>query len=329
MRGATATRDKAGVTTTAAVSSAGATLDDEVVEPTVQWNPFGAGVSVRASADSRVPADTPAGRVVAGRYRIKGMLGRGGMGAVWLAEDEVLQRAVALKQLTTKQREYGASALREARAAARVVHPGVVQVHDVLVDEDGSWIVMEALSGQPLASIIRERGRLPVPHVARIALNVLSALQAIHDANLVHRDVKPGNIHVCRGDRVVLTDFGLSSAPGVLGGLRAGVVTGSLPYLAPETVLDGHFGPPSDLYALGVTLYKAVEGRAPFDTSTPLSVLDSVLSAAPLDAEHAGALTVVLEGLLEKDPRRRMDAARARRALQAVAAGMPTLAVPA
>jgi serine/threonine protein kinase len=286
-------------------------------------------VSVGANVESADAADTAAGRVVSGRYRIQAMLGTGGMGAVWLAEDEVLQRAVALKRLSSKQRQGGSSALREARAAAHVIHPGVVEVHDVLVDEDGSWIVMEALPGRPLSSIIRERGRLSVPEVARIALHVLSALQAIHDANLVHRDVKPGNIHVCSSDRVVLTDFGLSSPPGVQGGLRSGVVTGSLPYLAPETVLDGHFGPPSDLYALGVTLYKAVEGRAPFDTSTPLSVLDSVLSAAPVDAEHAGALDVVLEGLLEKDPRRRMDAARARRALQAVAAGMPTLAVSA
>jgi serine/threonine protein kinase len=150
-------------------------------------------------------------------------------------------------------------------------------------------------------------------------LHVLSALQAIHDANLVHRDVKPANIQVCGGDRVVLTDFGLSSPPRVMGGLRSGVVTGSLPYLAPETILDGRFGPPSDLYALGVTLYKAVEGHAPFDTSTPSSVLESVLSDAPMAAEHAGALDVVLDGLLEKDPRRRMDVARTRSAMQAVA----------
>jgi serine/threonine protein kinase len=306
-----------------------ATANDEVLEQTVQWNPFGAGVWVQGGEESTVAADTAAARVIAGRYRIKAMLGTGGMGAVWLAEDEVLQRAVALKRLSSNHGEDGSSALREARAAAHVIHLGVVQVYDVLVDEDGSWIVMEALPGQPLSSIIRERGRLPVPEVARIALHVLSALQAIHDANLVHRDVKPGNIQVCSGDRVVLTDFGLSSPPGVQGGLRSGVVTGSLPYLAPETVLDGHFGPPSDLYALGVTLYKAVEGRAPFDTSTPLSVLDSVLSAAPVDAVHAGALDVVLDGLLEKDPRRRMDAARAGSVLQAVAAGVPTLAVSA
>jgi eukaryotic-like serine/threonine-protein kinase len=329
MRGATASSGGAGVAATAALSSAGAPTDDKVVERTLQWEPFGAGASMRTTRESTVAPDAPAGRVVAGRYRVKGLLGTGGMGTVWLAQDDVLQRAVALKQLTTKKREEGSSALREARAATRVIHPGVVQVHDVLVDGDGGWIVMEVLPGQPLSSIIRERGRLPVPEVARLALHVLSALQAIHDANLVHRDVKPANIQVCGGDRVVLTDFGLSSPPRVMVGLWSGVVTGSLPYLAPETILDGRFGPPSDLYALGVTLYKAVEGHAPFDTSTPSSVLDSVLSDAPVAAEHAGALDVVLDGLLEKDPRRRMDAARARRALQAVAAGMPTLAVSA
>jgi serine/threonine protein kinase len=111
--------------------------------------------------------------------------------------------------------------------------------------------------------------------------------------------------------------------------LRAGAVTGSLPYLAPETILEGRFGPPSDLYALGVTLYKAVEGHQPFDTSTPLTVLDSVLSAAPASARHAGVLGVVLDGLLEKDPSRRMDASRARRHLQAMAPLSMALAVPA
>lgn len=319
MRGATASWGRACVAATAASSSDGPTTDDEVVERTFQWDPFGAGALVRTTGESRVAPDAAASGVVAGRYHIKGLLGTGGMGTVWLAQDEVLQRPVALKQLTTKQREEGSSALREARAATRVVHPGVVQVHDVLVDGDGGWIVMEALPGQPLSAIIGKRGRLPVPEVARLALHVLSALQAIHDANLVHRDVKPANIHVCGSDRVVLTDFGLSTPPRVMGGLRSGVVTGSLPYLAPETILDGRFGPPSDLYALGVTLYKAVEGHAPFDTSTPSSVLDSVLLEAPVAAEHAGALDLVLDGLLEKDPRRRMDAAHARSAIQVVA----------
>jgi serine/threonine protein kinase len=257
--------------------------------------------------------------LVADRYRLSTLLGTGGTGAVWLAQDEVLQRAVALKQLTNSQRAEGSSALREARAAARITHPGVVQVYDVLPDEGGNWIVMEALPGKPLSAIIRERGRLPVEDVARIALQLLSALQALHDVDLVHRDIKPSNVQLCDGDRVVLTDFGLTSPPGDLGGLPSGAVTGSLPYLAPETVLDGRFGPPSDLYALGVTLYRAVEGHQPFDTSTPLSVLDSALSAARASAPHAGVLDVVLEGLLEKDPSRRMDASRARRHLQSMA----------
>jgi serine/threonine protein kinase len=309
------------------MSSAGAMTGDEVTERTLHWDPLSADVSVRAYGESAVESNTSADQIVAGRYRIKSRLGTGGMGAVWLAEDELLQRAVALKQLTTMQRESGASALREARAAARVIHPGVVQVHDVLVNEGGGWIVMEALSGHPLSSIIRKHGRMPVPEVARIALHVLSALKAIHEANLIHRDVKPDNIHISSGGRVVLTDFGLSSPAGVSGGLRSGVVTGSLPYLAPETILDGHFGPPSDLYALGVTLYRAVEGCAPFDMSTPLLVLESVLSPTRVDAEHAGGLNVVLEGLLERDPRQRMDAARARDHLRAVAASVPT-AVP-
>jgi serine/threonine protein kinase len=238
------------------------------------------------------------------------------MGGVWLAADEVLERPVALKQLTCQHPEEGWGALREARAAARIAHPGVVQVYDVLLAEGGDWIVMEALSGISLAKVMRERGRLPVEDVTRIGLHLLSALEALHEVDLVHRDVKPSNVQLCDGDRVVLTDFGLSSRPGVRGGLRDGTVTGSLPYLAPETIVDGRFGPPSDLYALGVTLYTAIEGHQPFDTSTPVSVLASALSAQPALTRHAGPLRGVLDGLLEKDPAKRMDSSSARSHLQ-------------
>jgi serine/threonine protein kinase len=193
-----------------------------------------------------------------------------------------------------------------------------------MLSEGGDWIVMEALSGTSLSQVLRERGRLPAEEVTRIALQLLSALEALRQVDVVHRDVKPGNVQVCEGDRVVLTDFGLSSRPGQLGGLRNGTVTGSLPYLAPETIVDGHFGPPSDLYALGVTLYTAIEGHRPFDTSTPVSLLDSVLSEAPAPFRHAGPLRAVLEGLLEKDPAQRMDAASARSCLQE----MPRSRVP-
>jgi serine/threonine protein kinase len=179
--------------------------------------------------------------------------------------------------------------------------------------------VMEALPGESLSAIIRERGRLPVEEVRQMALQLLSALQAIHDVGLVHRDIKPSNIQVCGGGRVVITDFGLSSPGGVWGGLRVGALAGSLPYMAPETLLDGAFGPPSDMYALGVTLYMAVEGRPPFDLGEPLSMLDSTVTARPEPARHAGSLAAVLAGLLEKDPARRMDIARARDHLQATA----------
>jgi serine/threonine protein kinase len=257
-----------------------------------------------------------AGRIVAGRYRLRTLLGSGGMGSVWLAEDAVLQRAVALKKLIHRDREDRPSALQEARAAARITHSGVVRVYDVALDDDGDWIVMEALSGEPLSSVLRERGRLPSDEVRQIALQLVSGLQAIHAADLVHRDIKPSNVQVCRDGRIVITDFGLSSPRGAWGGLRAGAVAGSLSYMAPETLIEGVFGPASDLYALGVTLYSAVEGRPPFDPGGPLELLDSVLSIQPEPAWHAGSLAVVLDGLLEKDPDRRMDADHARECLQ-------------
>jgi serine/threonine protein kinase len=305
----------------AAVRAGTSGPEAEDVERTVEWPTLAVGMPVHETSASRDPIGISADRLVAGRFRIKDPLGTGGMGGVWLAEDEVLERPVALKQLRERRPVDGLGALTEARAAARISHPSVVTVYDVVLAEQGEWIVMEALSGTSLASILRERGRLPADEVTPIALHLLSALEALRDADLVHRDVKPSNIQLCDGGKVVLTDFGLSSRPGVLGGLRNGTVTGSLPYLAPETIIDGRFGPPSDLYALGVTLYTAVEGHQPYDTSTPASVLSSVLSAAPAPTRHAGALRVVLDGLLEKDPAQRMDAARARRHLQEMPTG--------
>lgn len=287
-------------------------------ESTIEWAPPAAGRRVQTSLVARDRVPVVESRMVAGRYRVSHLLGTGGMGAVWLAQDDVLRRAVALKKVADEDREDMSSALREARAAARVTHPGVVRVHDVVVGEEGDWIVMEALRGDSLATTIRERGRLSVDSVAQIATQLLSALEAIHAAGLVHRDVKPGNVQLCEEGRVVLTDFGLSSPHGVWGGVRAGSIAGSLPYLAPESILDGHFGPASDLYALGVTLYKAVEGRHPFDSVTSDSLLESGPPRAPEPARYAGSLGEVLDGLLEQDPARRMDAARARSHLQSM-----------
>jgi serine/threonine protein kinase len=287
------------------------------VDGTMDWNPVAAGLSTRVHRGAIDQAVTAADRMIAGRYRLSTLLGTGSMGAVWLAEDARLRRAVALKKLTNRDGEDRPSALQEARAAARITHPGVVRVYDIVLEDDEDWIVMEALSGEPLSAIIRERGRLPLDEVTQIAVHLLSGLQAIHDADLVHRDIKPSNVQVCGDGRVVITDFGLSSPRGVWGGLRVGAVAGSLSYMAPETLIDGIFGPASDLYALGVTLYMAVEGRPPFDPGGPLALLDSVLSAQPEPAWHAGGLDELLVGLLDKDPERRMDAAQARACLQA------------
>jgi serine/threonine protein kinase len=299
----------------ARTTNAGDSRLEDCVDGTMEWDPFATGLSGCVNRGAVDPAATAADRIVAGRYRLSTLLGTGGMGAVWLAEDAVLRRAVALKKLTHREREDRPSALQEARAAARIAHPGVVRVHDVVLEEDEDWIVMEALSGEPLSAVIRERGRLPVDEVTQIALQLLSALQAIHDADLVHRDIKPSNVQICGDGRVVITDFGLSAPGGAWGGLRVGAVAGSLSYMAPETLIDGIFGPASDLYALGVTLYMAVEGRPPFDPGGPLALLDSVLSAQPEPAWHAGSLDEVLDGLLDKDPERRMDAAQARKCL--------------
>ena len=286
-----------------------------VGERTVTWDPRRAQVEPPPVA-FEVPEDM-ADRVIAGRYRLGALLGAGGMGEVWLAQDEVLRRAVALKCVAGREGDQRPNVLREARAAAAIAHPGVVRVHDVLIGEDGLWIVMEALPGQTLSTTMRDRGRLPADEVVPIALRLLSALQAIHAAGLVHRDVKPSNVQICDGDRVVLTDFGLSSPRGVWGGLQAGEVAGSLPFLAPESIIDGCFGPPSDLYALGVTLYRAVEGRRPFDLGEPFTA-EAVLSRSPLPATHAGCLAPVLDGLLENDPTRRLDIGQARSALRAI-----------
>ena len=187
---------------------------------------------------------------------------------------------------------------------------------------------MEALPGESLSMVLRDRGRLPVEEVRQIGLHLLSALEAVHAADLVHRDIKPGNVQVCGGGRVVITDFGLSSPGGVCGGLRAGALAGSLSYLAPEALLDGAFRPPSDLYALGVTLYLAIEGAPPFDPAEPLALMDSVLFERPGPATHAGPLRTVLEGLLEKDPAKRLDVAGAGSALQAAASGSDAVVGP-
>ncbi|MDT4929544.1 MAG: eukaryotic-like serine/threonine-protein kinase [Pseudonocardiales bacterium] len=265
------------------------------------------------------------GPIVAGRYRLDRVLGRGGMASVWLAADEMLLRPVAMKEYTLPEEVLdgataGAWVLNEAQAAAQVSHPGVVRIYDLAVEAGQLWIVMEPLSGQTLADAIREQGRLHPARVVDIGMQLLEALQAVHGEGIVHRDVKPGNVHLCGDGRVVLTDFGLASRDGKVPQITPGQVVGSPPYMAPESIRDGSCGPASDLFSLGATLYAAVEGRKPFDEMSMFKTLEAVQHEAPPPARHAGRLRPVIDGLLTKDPDARLTLAEAHDYLKAVQA---------
>jgi serine/threonine protein kinase len=237
------------------------------------------------------------------------------MGKVWLAQDEMLARPVAVKDFVLSEEvidgpEARARVLNEARAAAQIKHPGVVDVYDLAVEAGQLWIVMEALSGQTLAQTIRQRGRMDPEQVVGIALQLLDALQAVHAAGIVHRDVKPGNVQLSSDGRAVLIDFGLASRGGTAP-IKAGQVVGSPPYMAPESIRYGCFGPASDLFSLGASLYAAVEGQQAFGDLSMLSVLDAVQNEPPPAARHAGRLRPVIDGLLTKDPDARLSCSQA------------------
>ncbi|MFH8793409.1 protein kinase [Streptomyces sp. NPDC017941] len=274
------------------------------------------------------------GRLLAGRYRVLAQLGRGGMGVVWRAVDEVLHREVAVKELRTYTDAEGPELAdlrlrmqREARAAARVRHPGVVAVHDVAEVEGRPLIVMELVEGPSLDDVLRERGTLDPRAAAAVGAQVMEALAAAHRAGVLHRDVKPGNILLETGGRVVLTDFGIATMEDPGDGsathlTRSGELVGSLDYLAPERAQGQEPGPASDVWALGATLYAAVEGASPFRRTSTWSTLTAIV-VEPLPVPlRAGPLMPVLRLLMDKDPRSRPDAEGARRLLEQVAAGV-------
>ncbi|WP_369387579.1 protein kinase [Streptomyces sp. CG1] len=275
--------------------------------------------------------DDGAGRLLAGRYRVTACLGRGGMGVVWRSVDEVLGREVAVKELRTYTDAAGPelSGLRlrmqrEARAAARVRHPGVVSVHDVAEVDGRPLIVMELIDGPSLDGILRERGTLDPYEAARIGAAVTDALAAAHRAGVLHRDVKPGNILLDRSGRVVLTDFGIAAMDDPGDGsatrlTRSGELVGSLDYLAPERAQGTEPGPPADVWALGATLYAAVEGASPFRRTSTYSTLTAIVSEPLPEPRRAGPLAPVLRRLMDKRPDARPDAEEAREALHEVA----------
>ncbi|MEU1725669.1 serine/threonine-protein kinase [Nonomuraea sp. NPDC005692] len=268
-----------------------------------------------------------AGWLLAGRYRLLSELGRGGMGRVWRAHDELLDRQVAVKEVTLghtlgaeRERLLGRT-MREARLAARLSHPHIAAVYDVVVADERPWIVLQLVPSRSLADVIAERGPLSPPDAARLGLQVLEALSAAHADGIVHRDVKPGNI-LLNGDRhALLTDFGLATTLDDQANItQSGMVVGTPAYIAPERLRGGHATPQADLWSLGATLYAAVEGQSPFPHSGHLAALTAVLTSEPAPFHLAGPLAPVIAGLLAKDPARRIDGEEARRRLTRVAA---------
>ncbi|MFB7245343.1 serine/threonine-protein kinase [Streptomyces populi] len=268
------------------------------------------------------------GLLLAGRYRLVESIGSGGMGRVWRAHDEVLHRAVAVKELTaalyvaeSEQSVLLARTRAEARAAARINHSAVVTVHDVLEHDGRPWIVMELVEGESLADAVKEHGRIEPREAARIGLWVLRALRAAHAAGVLHRDIKPGNVLLGRDRRVLLTDFGIAQIDGDTTITRTGEVVGSVDYLAPERVRGHDPGPASDLWALGATLYTAVEGRSPFRRTSPIGTMQAVVEEEPAEPVNAGVLGPVLAALLRKDPADRPGAEQAEQMLAEAAEG--------
>ena len=273
--------------------------------------------------------------LIAGRYRFVRPIGAGGMGRVWLAADEMLGRDVAIKEVVIPDHlAHGERELvrewtfREARAAARVAHPNVVRIYDVLDAEDRPLIVMEHVPSRSLQQLIRESGPLPADRVAAIGLAVLAALEAARVAGVQHHDVKPSNVLIGDDGRVVLTDFGSAATDGG-GGLGAGgPLFGSPDYIAPERLTSGASTALADLWSLGATLYHAVEGRPPYGRETTASTLWAVTTIAPDPARHAGPLGPVLIGLLQRDPRARMTSGEVARRLRRLAGASATPDVP-
>ncbi|AVT40483.1 hypothetical protein C6W10_33045 [Plantactinospora sp. BB1] len=263
---------------------------------------------------------------IADRYLLLRTIGAGGMGWVWLAQDEMLHRLVAVKQvvppdwMTPDERdEVRCRTLREARIAARLNHPNVVRVYDVVQDGDSPWIVMEYVPSRSVQQVLDSDGPLSPVRTAEVGLAVLAALRAAHSSGVLHRDVKPHNVLIAEDGRVVLTDFGLATVDGGDGALtRDGVVIGSPQYVSPERAADGSSTVESDLWSLGATLYAAVEGRSPYRRPTTMATLTALAVAPPDPTRLAGPLRPVLAGLLRRDPRQRLTADQVERMLRKI-----------
>ncbi|HEY8043163.1 MAG TPA: protein kinase [Streptosporangiaceae bacterium] len=266
------------------------------------------------------------GHVVAGRYRLMSALGNGGMGTVWLAEDDLLSRQVAVKEvsppadMTEHERELlRERTLREARTAARLSHPNVVTIYDVVEDDGRPWIVMELVPSRSLRDVVDAGGPLTAQQAAAAGLQVLAALRAAHALGIMHRDVKPGNVLIDEGGRAVLADFGIARTQDSPALTTSGMVVGSPSYIAPERARGEQGGPESDLWSLGATLYALVEGRPAYDRGGALPTLMAVVNEDPDPPSRAGELWPVIRGLLDHVPSRRLGPDEAGRMLRQIA----------
>lgn len=272
------------------------------------------------------------GRLVNDRYRLLSMIGSGGMGNVWLAEDELLGRRVALKELILFPNGEHLSVrrqrvLREARAAARIRHSGIVEVYDMFVEDDLSWIVMAYVKGSSLQDLI-ERGPIGERRIAEIGRRVLAALTAAHRADVLHRDVKPANILVGEGGEVFLVDFGIAHIIGESRLTSQNAFAGTLEYMAPERINGLPPGPPADLWSLGATFFHALEGYSPFFRGNVPATMKAITFDAPPRLTRTGPLSDAVVRLLRKDPDRRMDARGLEGILRSIVADPPPAPSP-
>ncbi|MFJ9939206.1 serine/threonine-protein kinase [Streptomyces erythrochromogenes] len=313
-----------------AVRPVGATGANPVVEKADAM-----AAAVKAAAAKAAGGGQDEGRLLAGRYRLGAVLGKGGMGTVWRAQDETLGRTVAVKELRfssgvddDEKRRLITRTLREAKAIARIRSGGAVTVYDVVDEDARPWIVMELIEGPSLAEFIRENGPLTPHRAAEVGLAVLDVLRAAHGQGILHRDVKPSNVLIAGNGRVVLTDFGIAQVEGDPSVTSTGMLVGAPSYISPERARGQKPGPPADMWSLGGLLYASVEGTPPYDKGSALATLTAVMTEPVDPPKNAGPLTEVIYGLLAKDPARRLDEGRARAMLTAVIAAPEPVPAP-
>lgn len=278
---------------------------------------------------------TDDGDLIALRYRLVERVGSGAMGVVWQAEDELLRRTVAVKELLLhwgmsedQTEEARRRAMREGRIAARLHHPNAISVYDVVEHEGRPCLIMEYLRSESLSDLLAVKHTLPPVDVARIGSQIASALASAHEAGIVHRDVKPGNVLLADDGTAKLTDFGISRAVGDATVTATGVLAGTPAYLAPEIAQGHDAGFPSDVFSLGATLYAAVEGTPPFGLNdNPMALLHYISTNEITQPKQAGPLTATLVWMLTRDAERRPTMREAGQALDALA-GSEDVTVP-